>query len=85
MRTVGDGNFNKNHPEIREGEVFLINCSEDDFRIMSWETKRRGQVAYDFQGSRSGLDKIYPVFIKREELEKVKGQFSVYGPSHPVI
>ena len=78
---VADGN--KNHPEIQEGEIFLVNCSKADFRIMTWETKRQGEIAYDFQGNQLTPLGLHPVFIKREELKKVGSRFSMYGPLYP--
>lgn len=62
-----------NHPERREGEVFLVNVQDEHpgmpnpyFDTIRWETKRRGQTACDLGGhSVSGLR---PVFVSRQEL-----------------
>lgn len=78
-------NFNKTHPELREGEIFLANCSESDFRIMTWQTKRCGRIAYDFHGNKITYLGVYPVFIKLEELEKAGSNFNMYGPHRPVM
>lgn len=78
---VADGD--KKHPEIREGEIFLANCSKEDFQIMTWQTKRQGEIAYDFQGNQLTPLGVYPVFIELKELERAGSRFSIYGPSYP--
>lgn len=75
--------FNKNHPELCEGEIFLANCSESDFRCMNWQTKRCGEIAYDSHGNRSSLIGFRPVFIMKKEIEDLGRagiQFSMHGP-----
>lgn len=74
---------NKKHPEIKEGEIFLVNCSREDFQIMTWQTKRQGEIAYDFQGNQLTLLGVYPVFIGLEELKKAGSRFGIYGPLYP--
>ena len=64
----------KNHPELREGEVFLGNLSSSEYQNMRWKTKRQGAVPYNIHGKREyntvpGFE-LLPVFAKRQELEK---------------
>ncbi len=74
--------FNKNHPELKEGEVFLTNTESDEyefrfprfddfghgFAAIGWKTKRKGSVAYDIYGK--PVRGLIPVFVQREELKK---------------
>lgn len=65
--------FNINHPEKKEGEVFLVNVLDDEqFLELEWKTKRRGNVAYDVYGKVIKLlgHRVYPVFIQLAEVEK---------------
>lgn len=57
---------NKNHPELREGEVFLTNALS--LSGIGWKTKRSGYVAYDIYGK--PIHGMFPVFVQRKELEK---------------
>jgi len=64
--------YNKNHPELREGEFFLMNIfpsTDDDllgeFRTLGWEKKRLGSVAYTPDGKR--IKFALPVFIQEAE------------------
>jgi hypothetical protein len=65
--TLGVKNFNSNHPEKLEGEVFLSNGWEDDYMQFGWKTKRKGNQAYDIYGT--PLKTGYPVFVKKSELQ----------------
>lgn len=76
MNTKGD--FNKNHPERRDDEVFITN-SDDEFdfesgtrsyRAIEWRTKRRGNISYDSNGKPLGdkWPESFPVFVKQEEI-----------------
>ena len=58
----------KQHPEIREGEFYLGNFTEDGYSKIGWKTKRRGVHAYDIDGDpiRCGT---FPVFAKKSELD----------------
>ena len=73
------GNFNKTHPELKKGEVFLTNASdermpaggrcrkwESDWESIGWRTKRRGVTAYDIYGK--AFKYAFPVFVQRSEL-----------------
>ena len=65
-------NFNINHPEKREGEVFLDNCffmGENYPKPCGWRSWRRGKVAYDKSGKPLNISTLSPVFVKRSEIE----------------
>jgi len=72
--------FNISHPELKEGEVFLINATEEKFlEIEEWKTKRKGAVAYDVYGHVIETyvpGGVYPVFIQRSELERKSAGFA---------
>jgi hypothetical protein len=60
-----------NHPEIQDGEIFLTNVDNEHISVIHWSTKRFGIVAYDRNGNIFGeYPKTFPVFVKKEELEK---------------
>ncbi len=74
---------NKSHPELRGGEVFITNISNEpgpcisigwpgdsrsDWKHIGWKTKRMGSVAYDIYGK--PVNGMRPVFAKKTELEK---------------
>jgi hypothetical protein len=63
------------HPEIREGEVFLGNMSEDTFRTVGWRTKRRGNVAYYINGEIIRNSSSLPVFCQQKERIDRAGEF----------
>ena len=80
--------FNENHPEMLEEEVFLCNVGTVDdpndesisrmtiysLEECGYETARTGQVAYSKDGKpQSSASR--PVFIKREELERARADF----------
>lgn len=68
----------KNHPELRTGEVFLTNASDNpgghpddprsDWEVIGWQTKRRGNVAYNRKGK--PIRDMFPIFVQRQELKK---------------
>lgn len=57
---------NKYHPELRKGEVFLTNTTDDDWALVDHRTKRKGRVAYDIHNN--PIDGSFPVFVQRDEL-----------------
>ena len=60
--------FNKHHPELKEGEVFVTNCADEEvFNHLVWKTKRRGLVVYGRDGKREIGG--FPVFAKKSEAE----------------
>ena len=58
------------HPELREGEVFLTNSSfsHEDYQRIVWKTKRAGHTAYDVEGK--VVKNCFPVFVQTTELDK---------------
>jgi hypothetical protein len=64
----------RNHPELREGEVLLGNFDSSGYQDISrWKTKRKGVTPYDIDGKQVYVDpdsELFPVFVKRQELEK---------------
>ena len=59
---------NKAHPEKQEDEVFITNCfKKNHFMGIGWQSKRKGETAYDANGRI--LHEGFPVFVKRSELE----------------
>jgi hypothetical protein len=61
-------NFNRNHPELREGEVWLTNIWTDDQVRIGHATKRVGVTAYDIYGQ--AVQGMLPVFVQKTELEE---------------
>jgi hypothetical protein len=63
-------NYNKTHPELREGEMLLTNCSLDnyDYDRIGWNTKRRGRHAYTIDGK--PFTGYIPVFVQIKEYEE---------------
>ncbi len=61
---------NKNHPELLPGEVFITNADNGSFPQIGWETKRRGNVAYDISGQPLGnrWPGSFPVFAQKSEI-----------------
>jgi len=58
---------NKQHPELRDGEIFLENCYSHYDRI-GWQSKRAGQQAYDNSGNAISAALCFPVFVRESEL-----------------
>ncbi len=65
---MATSSFNKKHPEIGKGEVFLTNSEARHYNDIGWSTKRVGRTAYDVNGKI--VKGLYPVFVQRSELEK---------------
>lgn len=66
------------HPELKEGEMFIGNFTEEQFPMSRWETKRAGNVAYDIFGKpvKSDNTRVFPGFMKIEEYEAKFGKGS---------
>ena len=62
----------QNHPERREGEIFLGNVGEDTFLTCVWQTKRRGNTAYDTDGKPLQHGLLWPMFIRQSEWDAAK-------------
>ncbi len=58
----------KTHPELREGEVFLGNMHESDFRRSCYTTKRLGITAYDIHDQ--PVVGLYPFFVSETEYKE---------------
>jgi len=56
------------HPELREGEMFLTNCTIPDYVRIGWKTKRIGRQAYTIDGEK--LKVLIPVFVQKEEYDE---------------
>ncbi|HEY4523267.1 MAG TPA: hypothetical protein VJK04_00120 [Candidatus Paceibacterota bacterium] len=59
------------HPELRDREIYLINCTNIAFKDIGWKTKRKGHQCYDRRGPVQltyGRKKLFPVFVKKSEL-----------------
>ena len=79
LKVPTKANFNRNHPELRDGEVFITNAFHDsngrfpddprrDWEAVGWKSKRAGAVAYTTSGKR--IRGMFPIFAKRSELLK---------------
>ena len=61
--------YNTTHPELQEGEMFLSNMNENGFRSTRWNTKRRGEVAFDVHRNVIKHSDLFPVFVQKEEYD----------------
>jgi hypothetical protein len=60
------------HPELQADEVFLSNLDMADMHLLSgWQTARLGTQALDLLGEPIEDSSIVPVFVKKQEYEKV--------------
>jgi hypothetical protein len=66
---LNKGSFNIYHPELEDGEMFVLNCHKDDFKNVVYRTKRLGSQAYTRSGDLVSKDVLLPVFAKIFELE----------------
>ena len=62
--------FNKNHPELQDGEVWLVNARQSFFEgSLGWKTKRIGKQAYDHKGNPiPSAYGVFPVFVQESEM-----------------
>ena len=61
--------YNTTHPEILGGEMFLSNMNEERFRSTRWNTKRKGEVAFDVHGNVIKHYSLFPIFVQKEEYD----------------
>ena len=63
--------FNKNHPELKEGEMFYSNDDDISFGHCQYKSKRKGKISYDDDGRNLTKDcsKLFPTFISVKEFE----------------
>lgn len=70
-----------NHPELHEGEIWLQNCTEEDFKFVPYNTKRLGRSAFYTD---CFFEKCYypphirPVFVQVSEMRKL-------NPENPAL
>jgi len=58
------------HPELREGEVFLGNVTKQEGISGSiYRSTRLGDVAYDSKGQ--PIEGMFPTFANKEEMDEV--------------
>ena len=70
MRKASEvGVKNLSHPELREGEMFLMNVRENEWHFVRYATRRCGEKAYDKFGHLITDELSYPVFIAKIEYE----------------
>ncbi|HVM73936.1 MAG TPA: hypothetical protein VMU13_03620 [Candidatus Paceibacterota bacterium] len=75
---------NRNHPELRRGEVWIGNGSSPlDARVYPYGTCRLGNIAYEADGSSLTRYELYPVFVQLAELERaaIEEVHGKYAPS----
>lgn len=56
------------HPELQKGEVFFTNTEFAKFKVIDFESKRIGKVAYDGNGNLLDHKDWLPVFLKENEV-----------------
>ncbi len=64
----------ENHPELREGEVWITNGDWMTFAQCSFLTKRYGKLAYSIRGQL--VKGLVPIFAQKFEVEKLKEESS---------
>ncbi|MFH1232417.1 MAG: hypothetical protein ABIE46_00330 [Patescibacteria group bacterium] len=64
-----EGNFNKTHPELQKGEVFLKNGRLNEINHFNLKTLRPGKVAYRSNGKAGGVG-YFPLFVQESEFEE---------------
>lgn len=62
----------KPHPELLQGEVFVSNCSREQYFNLNFKTKRIGRQALDGNGKILNSKNWFPVFIGSIELESLQ-------------
>jgi hypothetical protein len=56
------------HPEIRKGEVYMGNVTQDAFKHRPWKTKRLGKQPIDVHGNPIPVKTLFPLFVNSSEL-----------------
>lgn len=69
--------MDKNHPELKIGEMWLTNGYDKLYHHIEYETKRKGNIAFDKYGEI--IEGIYPIFIERREFIKVQNDYKRNG------
>ena len=68
--------FNEGHPELRSGEVFLRNDTDNGFvRVKAvLPSSRRGEIGYDIHGKElTEKMRLKPIFVAPDELQAAGG------------
>ncbi|MBP6929749.1 MAG: hypothetical protein KBB77_02325 [Candidatus Moranbacteria bacterium] len=60
------------HPEMKSGEIFLSNGNDAGFAQLSYQSKRKGEKAYDQQGRH--LPGLIPIFVNKAEYLRLRSQ-----------
>jgi hypothetical protein len=61
------------HPELMEGEQFLGNFTQDEFKRSQYEKKRLGDTAYDiFNRVIPAANGLYPMFVSAKEYAAIR-------------
>lgn len=69
--------FNKNHPELKIGEMWLTNESNDiNYNYIRYKTKRKGTLAFTKDGEI--IKNRYPIFIEKQEFIRVQNEYKHY-------
>jgi len=69
--------FKKNHPYKQEDEIFLGNFNKETYEMLAYKTKRMGHlwhVPRSVDGEIIPTYAIYPVFIKKYEIQTMKNK-----------
>ena len=62
----------KEHPELREGEVWIGNIKDEAFKSSCWRTKRQGDRAYNIHGDLIKNGNLRPMFVQKSEMDADK-------------
>jgi hypothetical protein len=60
--------FERDHPEREEGEVFVTNSNT--MRFVGWKTKRKGKIPYDVHGNQNYPKGWFPIFAQIEDVRQ---------------
>lgn len=63
-------NFNQSHPELRQGEIFLMNVFPHEFNTMPLTTKRLGETCYFVDGQPNDKTSMRPLFVQISEVDE---------------
>lgn len=76
---VSHDDFNRrNHPEMRDDEVFIANVDKQGFSLVNWQSKRRGNTPYNNNGVQIQDPSLFPVFAKKEEIREKNPRALIY-------
>ena len=62
----------KNHPELQDGEILLVNASDDDWNEIKnvYPSARKGSIAYTRTGEQlaDSFRNYYPIFVSSKDI-----------------